>query len=179
MNRIVSFAVVLAAAAALSGCPVYSNDRVYRVCDSQGCFDCPDRTYSGACVSSSCAIPSDCPYGYACTYAGQCVATALPSAGVAAPSCSTPLECEGGSTCGADNLCHAGDCGGAVGCPGGYTCTLVGGTAQCLSSAPDGGSTGDAQPLDASPDAGDTGGDSTMSEEGSVDGATCLDGSCQ
>jgi len=187
MNRL-SFAAILAAAAAFTaGCPVYSNDRSYQVCDSQRCFDCPDPTFSGSCVPAQCASSLDCPNGYSCTFGGECVSSGVgPTIGDGG-GCSAPSECEGGLTCGADNFCHTGDCGGGIGCPAGYACTLVGGLAQCLSSSPDGGGAGDAQSLEASAEASDGApaeassapGDATMPEAAILDGGTCVDGSCQ
>jgi len=156
MNRLLLAVVAALATAFIAGCPVYSNDQSFPVCNSQGCFDCPDRSYSSACVPWPCEDRFDCPSGSICNYSGQCVSAPYSSAG----TCSAPSDCGAGATCGADNVCHPGDCGSGVGCPTGYACGLVAGVAQCLSSA-----------SDAAADA--------PSEAGSTDGAACIDGSCQ
>jgi hypothetical protein len=187
MNRL-SLAVVLATAtASTAGCPVYSNDRTHQVCGSQGCLDCADPAFSSSCAPSQCETSFDCPNGYACTLGGQCVSQGAGPLSGPGGSCATPSECEGGLTCGADNFCHTGDCGGGIGCPAGYACTLVDGLAQCLGSPPDGGDAGDAQSLEASASASEgataeassSPGDATMLEAAIIDGGTCVDGSCQ
>jgi hypothetical protein len=185
MNRLLLAVIAALATAFIAGCPVYSNDQSFPVCNSQGCFDCPDRSYSSACVPSPCEDRFDCPSGFICNYGGQCVST--PSS---AGTCSAPSDCGAGATCGADNVCHPGDCGSGVGCPGGYACTLVAGVAQCLSSGSDAAvldaNVSDAVMLDTSaaavesgpPAASDAAADAP-SEAGSTDGAACIDGSCQ
>jgi hypothetical protein len=152
MNRVLLATTALAFAVLLSGCPVYPGDQSYRVCNSQGCFACPDRTFSGACVPWTCNFDTDCAMGDVCSGAGVCVEPGttgtLDGASNQGP-CQAPADCGPGSTCGADNLCHAGDCGGGVGCPSGYTCTLAGGGAQCLSSSDSGATWPDSQTSDA------------------------------
>jgi hypothetical protein len=172
MNRLLLAAAGAIAMTGLAGCPVYSNAQSYRVCDSQGCFLCPDHGYSSNCTAA-CEGPQDCPRGSACALSGECVPMGVtPNP---AGSCSAPSDCGSRATCGADNFCHAGDCGSGVGCTGGYTCTLVAGVAQCLGPPPD-ASPPDAESLDAFVQEAGLG---DAPESGPVDGATCIDGSCQ
>jgi|HubBroStandDraft_2_1064218.scaffolds.fasta_scaffold252286_2 hypothetical protein len=145
MNRLPLAAIAAFATAFIAGCPVYSNDQSFRVCTSQGCFACPDHAYSNACVPWTCEGPLDCPSGFACSYGGQCVSSGTTYPTNSAGTCTTPSDCGPRATCGADNQCHSSDCGSGVGCPTGYACALVGGIAQCLSTA-----TGDAGGADAS-----------------------------
>ncbi len=188
MNRLLLAVIAGLATAFIAGCPVYSNDQSFPVCNSQGCFDCPDRSYSSACVPWQCEERFDCPSGYVCNYSGQCVST--PYSTASAGTCSAPSDCGAGATCGADNVCHPGDCGSGVGCPTGYACTLVAGVAQCLSSATDAGArdanASDAIILDTSAEAAESGAPEASeaptdapSEAGPTDGGTCIDGACQ
>jgi hypothetical protein len=183
MNRLLLAAMVGLAAALTAGCPIYSNDQSYGVCTSQGCFDCPSPNYSSACTPAQCATSFDCPYGYSCSFNGQCVAGVLASPGLGeGGGCTAPSDCEAGTTCGSDNNCHAGDCGSGIGCPSGYECTLVGGLAECRGAADGGADAGAAQTPDAAEAGGGGGleaGDATLSETGPSDGGTCVDGSCQ
>ena len=189
MNRLLPAVVAALATAFIAGCPVYSNDQSFPLCNAQGCFDCPDRSYSSGCVPWQCEGRFDCPSGYSCSYSGQCVSA--PYATGTAGTCSAPADCGPGSTCGADNVCHPGDCGSGVGCPSGYACTLVAGIAECLSSSNDAG-VGDAEASDASmldssadaaesaaPEASEQPTDAAPLEAGPTDGGTCIDGSCQ
>jgi hypothetical protein len=150
MHRLVLVAVCAVVSALVAGCPVYS-------------------TTGGA---TGCEVSAECPDGYECVPGGQCLSTVAVQG-----NCGSPSQCDDGWTCGADNLCHAGDCGGGVGCPSGYACTLLGGAAQCLVSSTDAGNAGDAVNFDAS--MGDAAGDSTPPEATPLDGPTCIDGSCQ
>jgi hypothetical protein len=148
MQRLLLGLVILTAAAVLAGCPVYPG-RDYRVCDGNGCFDCPDPFVSSACVGWSCATAADCPNGYACDSANSGTCIAGPAA---AGACSTPADCTGGLVCGQDGSCHAGDCVGS-GCPSGYVCKLANGQPpQCL-PAPSGGPVEDGGSADVSSDA--------------------------
>ncbi len=195
MNRLLLATIAALAAAFIAGCPVYSNDQTFRVCTSQGCFDCPDRSYSNACVPWQCDGPFDCPSGFACSYTGQCVSTGASYPTNGGGTCTAPSDCGVGSTCGADDRCHSGDCGSGVGCPTGYACTLVGGVAQCLNAGTsDGGgpdsSASDSAILDTSVeapesaalDAANASTDATAAttlEASPSDGSACIDGSCQ
>ena len=60
MKHLALCLAVLGVAAVLGGCPVYSSSSDYRVCNDTGCFDCPDPSYSGMCVTWSCSSDSDC-----------------------------------------------------------------------------------------------------------------------
>jgi len=106
MKRALLAIIVLGVASVLGGCPVYSNSGNYRVCNSSGCFDCPDPGYSGMCIPWTCNTDADCGSGYACSGGGECVAG---GGSPAAPS----------------------DCGSSP-CPNGTVCKLAGGTAQCV-----------------------------------------------
>ncbi len=59
-------ALGLAGAAVLAGCPIYDGDGGHRVCDGDGCWDCPNPYYSGDCVNYTCNSSNDCPSGYSC-----------------------------------------------------------------------------------------------------------------
>jgi hypothetical protein len=150
-------AAAVAAAALSCGCPVYPDEGDSRVCTPDGCFDCPDHKYSGACGPAHCASSSDCSTGYICGRGNVCVLGGSRDAGALGSSCTTPAECPSGWTCGWDYACHAGDCSGEVGCPSGYQCTVSKGRAQC-SSGPGGDSDAgsresgtDGSPPDAQP----------------------------
>jgi hypothetical protein len=152
MKRLLLGVTIFAAAIVLAGCPIYSSGGNYRVCDSNGCWDCPDRTYSDACIAWTCATDSDCGPGYSCNATGTCVLPTSPpeaqdSGGGPPAQCRGPNDCGSGSVCGRDDFCHQGDCG-SWGCPAGYTCLISFGYASCTVGIPthDGGS------LDASTD---------------------------
>ena len=121
------------AAALFCGCPVYSHEEDSRVCTSDGCFDCPDPTYSGACKRMYCTTSADCPQGAFCSRENMCSVGGAGGASIGA-GCTTPSDCPSGSTCGWDGTCHAGDCSGDVGCPSGYQCSVSGGRAHCEGS---------------------------------------------
>jgi hypothetical protein len=181
MNRLL-LAVTAALAVAVAGCPIYSDNQSYQVCTAQACFDCPDNAYSSACVPWPCQGSLDCPQYFVCNFSGQCVASTGSNPGDGEGTCIVPSDCEGGTTCGSDNICHAGDCGSGVGCPTDYACTLAAGIAQCLSSPEGGAPGGDVGNADASGTLGD-GGDATVgsgpSDGAAGDGGVCIDGSCQ
>jgi hypothetical protein len=103
MKRLLFGVTILAGAAMLGGCPVYSNDRS---CDSQRCYDCPagSSPSNGVCVPYFCSSANDCPLGDVCDPTG---------------ACSVPTGGEDASGCGA-------------GCPTGYLCKLSGGQTQCV-----------------------------------------------
>jgi hypothetical protein len=117
MKRVLLGVTVAGALAVLAGCPIYpstSGGGSYQVCDSNACFDCPDPTYSDACVYWSCNTSGDCPYGYSCSDV-----TAPGGGGLA---CVSSIEdASAGST---------GGCTG--GCPTGYICALENGGASCI-----------------------------------------------
>ncbi len=145
MKRLVLGVTIFAAVIVLAGCPIYSSSGNYRVCDANGCWDCPDRTYSDACIAWNCASDSDCGAGYSCNAAGTCVLPSSPGSGfdsgvVGATRCLGPNDCGQGSVCGRDQYCHQGDCA-SWGCPGGYTCLVSFGYASCTVGIPthDGG----------------------------------------
>jgi hypothetical protein len=181
MNRLL---LVVAAALAVAGCPIYPDNQSYQVCIEQACFDCPDNAYSSACVPWPCQGSIDCPTNFVCNYSGQCVSSVASNSGTGEGTCSVPSDCQGGTTCGTDNTCHSGDCGSGVGCPTDYACTLVDGIAQCLSSAEGGAVGGNADASGALGDGGSLdGGDATVtsgtSDGANGDGGVCIDGSCQ
>src|SRR5207237_9671856 len=138
MKRLLLGVTIFAAAALLAGCPIYSSSGNFRVCDANGCWDCPDRTFSDACIAWRCNTSWDCGNGYLCNAANTCV---LPTsdAGSAPPPtyCSNPSACGSGAVCGRDDTCHRGDCG-TWGCAVGYTCVVSHGVATCSSSIPSG-----------------------------------------
>jgi hypothetical protein len=115
MKRVLLGVSVLGALAVLAGCPIYpsnSDGGNYQVCDSDACFDCPDQTYSDACVYWSCNSSADCPYGYSC-------------GDVAVPG-------GGGLACLAEPQEDASAAGCGGGCPTGYICAITNGGASCL-----------------------------------------------
>jgi hypothetical protein len=73
MKRLFFVVAATLVAAVVSGCPIYANGQTYRVCTPAACFECPDPSYSAACIPWSCNGSFDCPEGYACSYAGACV----------------------------------------------------------------------------------------------------------
>jgi len=133
MKAFLLSAAAIAAATLLCGCPVYSDDGNSRVCTTEGCFDCPDQRYSGACGPTHCATAADCSTGYTCGRGNVCVLAGSRDAGASGSACTTPAECPSGWTCGWDYACHPGDCSGEVGCPSRYQCTVSGGHARCSS----------------------------------------------
>jgi hypothetical protein len=173
MKRLLLGIAILGGAAVLGGCPIYPGDQgnsEYRVCDANGCYSCPDTTYSGACITWQCSTDSDCGYGYACSSQGQCVVTSPPP---------PPPADAGGGDCSVN------------GCPDGYVCKLSNGVAQCVTlggsdaggsssssssgGASDSGSKADGGgPSDASPIAGPCNADSECGGHG----AKCVDGQC-
>ena len=150
--RVTALGAFLGVGAVLAGCPMYSDDNMH---SSGGC-------YGSGCTSTpaTCDTAYDCPNGYACVNR-SCTSTA--------PSCTATKDCASGSVCGADNRCHTGNCE-VWGCATG-TCTLAGGTLQCVTtSTPDGGT------LDAGP-APECSADTTCTSKLGA-GAKCLNGSC-
>jgi hypothetical protein len=152
MKHLLLTILMLGAAAVLAGCPIYSDKGNYRVCNSDGCFDCPDTTKSGACIPWPCNTSADCSGGSACTegVCGPITGTPPPSyccdptdtfCQVCPPdagaSCARPTDCPSGSVCGHDGTCHSGDCGGSVGCVGALVCKVEDGLALCVSTAGD------------------------------------------
>jgi hypothetical protein len=139
MKRFFVGVTMVGVAALLGGCPIYSQRGdgpgygEYQVCNANGCFSCPDPTYSSACFTWHCSSDDQCGGGNVCSPSGSCVPPS-PSGG-SGGTCSTPSQCAGGYTCGQDGACHPGDCGTAgVGCPGGYVCKLADGQAQCVAA---------------------------------------------
>jgi hypothetical protein len=144
MKRALLCLAVLGTAAFLGGCPIYSNQSDYRVCNGAGCFDCPDPSYSDMCVPWSCSTDSDCPYGYSCNGVGQC---SVASSGDDASSPSPIADCS------------------VVGCPAGQVCKLAGGTTSCVTL----GGTEDAGPWADDATVTD---DGSLPTEASTDAAT-------
>ena len=186
MKRLMSLALFGAGVAVLAGCPIYpDNPDSYRVCNGNGCYACPDASYSSGCVPWQCSNDYDCPDGYSCDSNNECTSSGSgyygPTEDASAPNgCNFSYECPQGETCGADGQCHGGDCS-YVGCPAGQVCELAGGALSCVSegSTPDSGlgSSGDASvPFDAGPPpfTGCTSND----ECAPIAGALCLDGEC-
>jgi hypothetical protein len=127
MKHVFSFVLLGLGAAALGGCPIYSdNDNAHRVCVGSDCYSCPTPYVSSSCSDYACHGDTDCPDGYACGTGARCVVT-----GVTPPvaTCTKPSDCPGG-TCGADNKCHTGDCSSS-GCPSSFVCKLTNGKPVC------------------------------------------------
>ncbi len=124
MKRSLLCLALFGIAAVLGGCPIYSNQSDYRVCNGSGCFDCPDPTYSSMCVPWSCSTDSDCGGSYSCSF-GQCVAPGSQQPGSMQPDCSVS------------------------GCPVGEVCRLAGGVASCVVVAPAAGDDGGGPVADA------------------------------
>jgi hypothetical protein len=125
MRLLVGIAILGVAALFLGGCPIYpSQGNEYRVCDGTGCYNCPDPSRSGACISWQCYSDSDCDTGYVCAPSGQCVLAGTYDA-------SPPPDCS------------------QVGCPAGLICKLSKGVPECVSLDSGGGGTVDAGPGDA------------------------------
>jgi hypothetical protein len=75
MKRLVSLALLGAAAALLAGCPVYSDDSYYPPSGSGGTWiseDAGTPPLVDATTASSCAQPGNCPEGYTCAVSGVC-----------------------------------------------------------------------------------------------------------
>lgn len=163
MKRLLLGASLLGAAAFLFGCPIYpSQNSEYRVCQGNGCYSCPDTSYSGSCIDWYCSTDSDCDSGYVCSDTGQCVlASSAPDSG-------------------------SSDCS-VTGCPDGYVCKLAGGSAQCVSlggSSPDGGTEGGSTVGEGGTEGGDAADAGNLSGPCNADadcagvGARCVDGTC-
>jgi hypothetical protein len=196
--------ITILSAALVAGCPIYSDGGNYRVCSSGSCYDCPDTTYSDACIPWQCSSADDCGgYPYACDlatnqcYLGGYSSTQDAAAPVAFDSgtsfyCSNSSQCGVGGVCGRDQACHYGDCG-TFGCSAGYSCWIRGGVATC--AAIDASATGpfydaattsfdaslfgdgtvvDAQTTDAAGDAGDA----SPMVVSCNDDSTCTGGRC-
>lgn len=146
----------------LAGCPIYPDHGDYRVCTSDGCYDCPNNYYSYDCDPWQCSGTYDCPTGYSCQY-NACVYSGGPQP--SGTSCTSPSDCPSGDNCGTDDVCHPGDCS-ASGCPSGYICKLAGGAVSCV---PD-GTNGDGSSFSGCNN------DSECASLGA--GSKCLDGSC-
>jgi len=133
MKHVLSFVLLGLGAAALGGCPIYSDeDRSHRVCFGTDCFSCPDDYVSSRCSDWACYGDYDCPTGYACGTDRRCRATnTTPPPPPSGLTCSKPSDCPAGSNCGADNKCHGGDCS-TSGCPSSFVCKLDGGTPACV-----------------------------------------------
>jgi hypothetical protein len=122
MKRVLAGVTVLGALMALAGCPIYpsnSGGGSYQVCGADACFDCPDPTYSDACVYWSCNTSGDCPYGYSCgaTYSSNQYSSN--GGGLACLASGT----EDAST--SSSACNGG-------CPNGYICAIANGDAACI-----------------------------------------------
>ena len=161
MKRIVTFFGFGIAGIALFGCPIYGDEGGYRVCNAQGCYDCPSGSYSASCKPWACNSSLDCPNGYDCN-GGACVAG---NSG----GCTQPTDCPNGSTCGVDGQCHVGDCGN-VGCVSGYVCKVSNGVASCVKDTKTDGGSGDACVPECVADA------TCVTAKGA--GAKCLNGTC-
>lgn len=130
--------VTIRALAFLAGCPIYSDSGDYRVCGATTCYDCPDTTYSDACIAWQCGSSADCGAGYSCdpstnTCFVDTTGEAAPDASASSGTrCATSAQCGEGAVCGYDSTCHYGDCG-TYGCSPGNSCWLRGGAATCVS----------------------------------------------
>jgi hypothetical protein len=132
MKHVFSFVLLGLGAAALGGCPIYSDDdRSHRVCVGSDCYSCPDPYVSNQCYGFSCYADNECPAGYACGSNHRCHLTdGLPPPPPTGTTCTKPSDCPAGSTCGADNYCHTGDCSSS-GCPSNFVCKVTNGAATC------------------------------------------------
>lgn len=136
MKHVFSFVVVspllALGAAALGGCPIYSDSqRSHRVCVGSDCYSCPDDYISNECYGFSCYADNDCPGGYVCNSAGRCQLTdGIPPNPGGSTTCTKPSDCPAGTSCGADNKCHSGDCS-TSGCPSSFVCKLTAGKPTC------------------------------------------------
>jgi len=140
MKHVFSFVLLGLGAAALGGCPIYSDDqRSNRVCVGSDCYSCPDPYISDSCYGFSCYGDSDCPSGYACGSNHRCQLTdGNPPGPSSGTLCTQPSDCASGQSCGADNKCHAGDCS-TSGCPSNFVCKLSGGVPTCEAVGGEGG----------------------------------------
>jgi hypothetical protein len=185
MKRVLVGVTILGALAFLAGCPVYSDGGDYRVCGPTTCYDCPDSTYSDACIAWQCGSSADCGAGYVCDLststclaAGGGQSSQSPDAAAnSGPRCASSEQCSEGEVCGYDAYCHEGDCG-TFGCSPGFSCWLRGGTASCVAidaSTPvfDAGMTFDATPGDATPVDGQASASGDASEAGPPPVVTC------
>jgi hypothetical protein len=120
MKRAVLWSAALMTAFALTGCPVYPDDR-------RGCFD-----------------DEDCAPGYACDHAtGACFLPGGGGSGGGSASCSAPDDCRLNETCDKSGVCQTGSCHvDSVGCVSGYSCEIVDGTWTCVASSSSGGAAG-------------------------------------
>ncbi|MEO9142146.1 MAG: hypothetical protein ABI332_07735, partial [Polyangiaceae bacterium] len=150
--------------AVLAGCPIYPDQGDYRVCNSDGCYDCPTNDYTWDCNPWQCNGSYDCPNGYSCSN-DRCVSGGTYDAGNGGTHCSQPSDCLSGYNCGTDDICHPGDCSSS-GCPTDYVCKLQNGAPICVSST----STGDGGTFSGCTS------DASCASEGS--GFKCLNGSC-
>ena len=125
MKHVFSFVLLGLGAAALGGCPIYSDDdRSNRVCVGSDCYSCPDPYISNNCYGFSCYGDTDCPSGYSCASNHRCKLTDGVPPSPTGTSCTKPSDCPSGSSCGADNKCHTGDCS-TSGCPSTFVCKLA------------------------------------------------------
>jgi len=133
MKHVFSFVLLGLGAAALFGCPIYSDDnRSHRVCVGSDCYSCPEEYVSSDCYGFSCYSNDECPTGYQCGSSDhRCHLTdGNPPTPPGGTLCTKPSDCPPGSACGADNKCHTGDCS-TSGCPSNYVCTLANGASSC------------------------------------------------
>ncbi|HEY1691183.1 MAG TPA: hypothetical protein VGG39_03425 [Polyangiaceae bacterium] len=162
MKRLLLGVGLLGAAAFLFGCPIYPGNE-QRVCQGDGCYSCPDTTYSGACITWQCSTDSDCDSGYVCNDQNQCVqASTTTDAG-------------------------SGDCS-TNGCPDGYVCKLSNSVAQCVPTSSGGSDAGvDSSPppveagtdaTDAALDVGNLTGPCNADSDCGGTGERCVDGTC-
>lgn len=148
MKRAVLIGLGLIGAAALSGCPIYPEDRI--ACDTS--LDCPDGQLCSA-SSGYCYTPGTNPSG---------------------KSCDAPSDCGFNQTCSSKGICKTGDCS-FHGCVSGYTCAISEGAWACVKSSSDAGDAGDAS--DAGSDGSDSGsggsgGDAATGGAGGSDSGT-------
>jgi hypothetical protein len=150
---------VLCGAAALAGCPIYSNQD-YRVCTGGTCYDCPDPNYSDMCVPWACSTDSDCGGSLSCTSDGLCGAPSQDfDAGGSGDDATLPNDC---SLAGNE-------------CPSGQRCVLKGGAASCQPIPPSGSGSGDASDdvasLDATAPTSDAPSEAMVSSDSAPEGA--------
>ena len=178
MKRLLLGITLLGLGTVLGGCPIYPSQQEYEVCTSQGCYSCPDPSYSSSCTPWPCQTDGDCSAGYVCDpNQSACVAGYASEGG--------PADCS------------------VTGCPSGQLCKLSAGVAQCVvlggsgddaSSAGSEGGTDAGAPDSTSPNEGGTGPDGGTPDaamEAGIytgpcnddatcggQGAKCIDGQC-
>ncbi len=165
MKRALTIGIFGAFTAILAGCPIFPDARNTRVCDSEGCYLCPDGNLDDRCVDWQCSSSSACPSGYRCDSNSRCVSGSPTTPPKTGTSCASTSDCRAGEVCGSDSRCHTGNCAD-WGCPSSQVCRLANGVPECSSSTP------------PKNDAGVGPGCYKDADCASTAGAKCLSGTC-